>query len=832
MKNIKTFNNYINESLKGKLKGKTDEEIIKSLSKLDVYDRIRKVLRSSFDKKFLPSDEEIRKELNELDTFDRIRKINQHRFDVKFIPSDEEISKELDKLDTFDHINKIDQLGLDDKFMPSDDDIRKKLDGKRVYDVFYIIDNYGLDDKFISTEEDIKKEMVTIIVELTDKLFNDGYIVTRKEAEKYWKERYDDIRYLVAGEGFDANDVYDQYLHGLSRAFEEDYGDEVIEREPWENEPIEESLKDKLKGKSNEDILKQFINQPTKLLIKSTEYNFEDGIRIAIEKGADVNCDDGQPLKNVASNGNLEMVKFLIKNGADMYLEKGAPLVFAILSNRFNVIKYLISKGLNTIVTKESYILGLVRTYCDTTVLKYFLDNFEFSSDIIDENIHYAKLETKKEAIELLQEYKKKIFNKEIDDANDKLKKSYTNNDIKGFSNALSSRLCSQSLIDRLLIESSTDGKLKIMKKLLSHGANIRKNKTVLMNNACYYGNLHIVKFLIEKGIIPTKENSDIARNHFHSNISDYILNHINNSNESLKDKLKGKTEEDIIKNINKMNISDINKMLIWSCKNNYIEPVKKLIENGANPNYSSSSPLNWSVIVQNYDMVRFLLDNGADVRLNIDLLPLAKRIEGIKGIEEKRNKNKIISLIRRYILKDKLKLNRFNESLKDKLKGKSEDDIIKSFDDMNELLINSVKKNFFNGVKYALENGANVHYNDNYPLRRAVDENHLDIVKYLVDNGGDIHVNNDELLLRSSIRGNINMIKYFIKKGLNVHSNDNKPLKLASYHGHEDVVKYLLENFGYDLHTIENAIKNAKTGDYNNIVILLNQYIDKKELY
>ncbi len=84
-----------NESLRDKLKGKTDEEIRNELDKLDVFKRIKKVIRSDFDKKFLPSKEEISKELDKLDIFKRIRKVHGYSLDDRFMPSDDDIRNAL-----------------------------------------------------------------------------------------------------------------------------------------------------------------------------------------------------------------------------------------------------------------------------------------------------------------------------------------------------------------------------------------------------------------------------------------------------------------------------------------------------------------------------------------------------------------------------------------------------------------------------------------------------------------------------------------------------------------------------------------------------------------
>lgn len=54
MKNIKTYNNYINESLKDKIKGKTNEELIKSLENLSDSTKIKLIIKYNLSYDLLP----------------------------------------------------------------------------------------------------------------------------------------------------------------------------------------------------------------------------------------------------------------------------------------------------------------------------------------------------------------------------------------------------------------------------------------------------------------------------------------------------------------------------------------------------------------------------------------------------------------------------------------------------------------------------------------------------------------------------------------------------------------------------------------------------------
>jgi len=58
--------------------------------------------------------------------------------------------------------------------------------------------------------------------------------------------------------------------------------------------------------------------------------------------------------------------------------------------------------------------------------------------------------------------------------------------------------------------------------------------------------------------------------------------------------------------------------------------------------------------------------------------------------------------------------------------------------------LIDACRKGHLKTVKYLVENGADIHGNNDYALKGAVGNGHLETVKYLVDNGADIHAEND----------------------------------------------------------------------------------------
>lgn len=82
---------------------------------------------------------------------------------------------------------------------------------------------------------------------------------------------------------------------------------------------------------------------------------------------------------------------------------------------------------------------------------------------------------------------------------------------------------------------------------------------------------------------------------------------------------------------------------------------------------------------------------------------------------------------------------------------------------DWNQKLIDSSRIGDLNGVKQTIENGADVHTNNDESLRMASNNGHLNVVKYLVENGADVHAENDYSLRWASFYGHLDVVRYLI---------------------------------------------------------------------
>ena len=97
--------------------------------------------------------------------------------------------------------------------------------------------------------------------------------------------------------------------------------------------------------------------------------------------------------------------------------------------------------------------------------------------------------------------------------------------------------------------------------------------------------------------------------------------------------------------------------------------------------------------------------------------------------------------------------------------------------------------------VKFLVDNNADIHAYNDYAFRYAAEYGYLEIVKYLIDNGANIHARNDYALIYAAGNGYLEVVQYLIENGANIHAYDDYALRYAAFNGHLEVVQYLIEN-------------------------------------
>jgi len=102
--------------------------------------------------------------------------------------------------------------------------------------------------------------------------------------------------------------------------------------------------------------------------------------------------------------------------------------------------------------------------------------------------------------------------------------------------------------------------------------------------------------------------------------------------------------------------------------------------------------------------------------------------------------------------------------------------------------------------IKRLIDEGANVHANDDCALRWTSEKGHTEIAKILLERGADVHADYDRALRRASEKGHTGIAKILLEHGADVHADCDYALRWASENGHIETVKMLLEH-GANVH-------------------------------
>lgn len=168
------------------------------------------------------------------------------------------------------------------------------------------------------------------------------------------------------------------------------------------------------------------------------------------------------------------------------------------------------------------------------------------------------------------------------------------------------------------------------------------------------------------------------------------------------------------------------------------------------------------------------------------------------------------------------------NESLRNKLKGKSEDEIDKiiNYDRPRDSFYLSIRYGYMKGVKISLSKFDNDLSVDrlNSGLDIAVGYNQFHIAKLLIDLGADAsNTEYYDMLVNATIQRNYDMVKLLIDNGTDpVDEEWENALYNAAHNNDIDIVKLLLKHSkGKDI-VSSNLINDIKRKGYNDIHKLL----------
>ena len=224
---------------------------------------------------------------------------------------------------------------------------------------------------------------------------------------------------------------------------------------------------------------------------------------------------------------------------------------------------------------------------------------------------------------------------------------------------------------------------------------------------------------------------------------------------------------------------------LVIACVNQKIELCKLLIEKGSNvTSFCFRTPAKEG----NYELMKLLIENCADYK-NIKenwlvetvlygQFEIVKLIMESGGVFDQDAVSKAVTINNIQIM------SYFLEMGKD-IHGEK-----------NSSIINAVNYGHFEMVKFLVENGADVNAFDNTAVKLSITKGNFDIVKYLFENGVDF--SNGCYLVLAVVYLRIEIVQFLLDNGADVHWNDDEVFRRAARMGDLEIVKLLIEYGAY----------------------------------
>ncbi|AQN68743.1 ankyrin repeat protein [Saudi moumouvirus] len=230
---------------------------------------------------------------------------------------------------------------------------------------------------------------------------------------------------------------------------------------------------------------------------------------------------------------------------------------------------------------------------------------------------------------------------------------------------------------------------------------------------------------------------------------------------------------------------SDNNNLLGLACRDGHLEIVKYLVKKGADIHVNDDYTLRLACEYGHLKIVKYLVKKGANI--------FSKNNDPLRKALEKRNLEVATFLVEKgarvYAKSDIIRLVSYfgNYELVKclmhfEIDPEDGECVLKCASSSGELEV----------VKYLVENGIDIHADNDSALALASDRGHLEVVKYLVESGANIHADKDYALRWASRCGYLDVVQYLVENGANINAKNDYSLRWASENGHLEVVKYL----------------------------------------
>jgi ankyrin repeat protein len=143
-------------------------------------------------------------------------------------------------------------------------------------------------------------------------------------------------------------DKVDKILLGLDREYVLSLGEKNVSKYVWSckihRNLIEACVHKNIVG------VQYFVdksNDKDEALKYAVIYGHLEIVKYLIEKGADVDSNDGYALCQYAKNGDFDMIKYLIEHNANVNINNGYALWISAQNDRLDIIVYLVDNGAN-----------------------------------------------------------------------------------------------------------------------------------------------------------------------------------------------------------------------------------------------------------------------------------------------------------------------------------------------------------------------------------------------------------------------------------------------------------------------------------------------------
>lgn len=373
-------------------------------------------------------------------------------------------------------------------------------------------------------------------------------------------------------------------------------------------------------------------NVLNKALYNACLYGRIDIVKFFVEQGADINQDDGCCLMVSCEKGYLDIVKFLVENGADVNGEDNCcSLEEAANHNHLEIVKYLIENDAN-IHNDDGWwdLPSIAARYNYLEMLKYFVeelhmnieDGYALSCACHGSNLDIIKYLVEHGAIKNNDKYDIVLESCKMNN-NFEITKYLIE---KGF-----------PINNKAIIMASSSGYLNIVKLLIENGADVHVENNMAVRKASFCGKLDVVKYLVEQcganinassceyylgceDLAPYLYGDAIcyASSYKHTEIvGGDVVKRCGHSHEVVKYLV-----EKCGANVHSHNETPIRNAIV----SGNLDVVKFLIENGAKIHPWDHSQANISVIFNDLDVAKYLVENcGVDIHLDSDLFIRAK---------------------------------------------------------------------------------------------------------------------------------------------------------------------------------------------------------------